>query len=143
MTKEIIGNWEMEKDEVIREDLKITGNITGKDGERYNLTIIGNFDGRDFNGGNFNGGNFDGWNFNGGNFDGLNFDGGNFDGLNFNGNHINFYAVFFCYDSIKCKSIKARRENARCFVLDGNIEIDGVDYGKEVFFDEKGEVIKK
>ena len=38
-------------------------------------------------------------------------------------NNISYFAVCFAYESIKCDSIKSRRENAKHFVLDGNIEI--------------------
>ncbi len=37
--------------------------------------------------------------------------------------NINYFAVCFAYENIKCKSIKGRRENAKHFVLDGKIEI--------------------
>ena len=62
---------------------------------------------------------------------------------NLNCKNLSFYAIAFAYSSIKCESMKARRENARCFVLGGNIEINGVDYGKEVRFDKLGNPIKE
>jgi hypothetical protein len=37
--------------------------------------------------------------------------------------NINYYAVCFAYQSIKCRSIKGRRENAKHFVLDGEVEL--------------------
>ena len=37
---------------------------------------------------------------------------------------IDYYAVCFAYESIKCKSIKGHRENAKHFVLDGEVEIE-------------------
>ena len=37
--------------------------------------------------------------------------------------NISYFAVCFAYDNIKCKSIKGRRENAKHFVLDGNLEM--------------------
>lgn len=37
--------------------------------------------------------------------------------------NINYFAVCFAYENIKCKSIKGRRENAEHFALDGKIEI--------------------
>ena len=36
---------------------------------------------------------------------------------------ISYYAVCVAYGSIKCKSIKGRRRNARHFILDGMLEI--------------------
>lgn len=41
--------------------------------------------------------------------------------------NINYFAVCFAYENIKCKSIKGRRKNAEHFVLDGKIEIVGED----------------
>ena len=37
-------------------------------------------------------------------------------------NNINYYAVCYAYNNIKCKSIKGRKHNAKHFVLDGSIE---------------------
>ena len=45
--------------------------------------------------------------------------------LNINANNINYYAVCYAYNNIKCKSIKGRKYNAKHFVLDGHIYIDG------------------
>ena len=42
-----------------------------------------------------------------------------------NANNINYYAVCYAYENIKCKSIKGRKYNAKHFVLDGHIYIDG------------------
>ena len=39
---------------------------------------------------------------------------------------INFYAVCFAYNNIKCKSIKGTRENSKYFALDGKIIVNGV-----------------
>ena len=38
--------------------------------------------------------------------------------------NINYYAVCFAYNNIKCKSIKGRKHNARHFVLDGKLEVE-------------------
>lgn len=46
MTKIIEGNWIMEKDEIINEDLIVKGNILGKDGIRYNLKVAGDINAR-------------------------------------------------------------------------------------------------
>lgn len=42
-----------------------------------------------------------------------------------NANNISYYAVCYAYENIKCKSIKGRKNNAKHFVLDGHIYIDG------------------
>ncbi len=39
-------------------------------------------------------------------------------------NDINYYAVCYAYNNIKCKSIKGRRKNAKHFVLDGKLEVE-------------------
>ena len=42
-----------------------------------------------------------------------------------NANNISYYAVCYAYENIKCKSIKGRKNNAKHFVLDGHVYIDG------------------
>lgn len=37
-------------------------------------------------------------------------------------NNINYYAVCYAYNNIKCNSIKGRKHNSKHFVLDGSIE---------------------
>ena len=45
--------------------------------------------------------------------------------LSINANNISYYAICYAYENIKCKSIKNRKNNAKHFVLDGHIYIDG------------------
>ena len=42
---------------------------------------------------------------------------------NISANDINYWAVCYAYENIKCRSTKGNRKNSRHFVLDGNIEI--------------------
>ena len=49
----------------------------------------------------------------------------NISAYSINAENIDYYAVCFAYKDIKCKSIKGRRENAKHFVLDGTLEIEG------------------
>jgi len=78
----------------------------------------------DFNGRNFNGRDFNGGNFNGGDFNGRDFNGGDFNGGNFNGKKVSYWGFFNCYGSIKCESIKGRRElHAEPICLNGELEI--------------------
>ena len=44
---------------------------------------------------------------------------------NISANDINYWAVCYAYENIKCRSIKGNRENSKHFVLDGKIEIAG------------------
>ena len=102
--------------------------FNGWDFNGWNFTG-GNFTGGNFTGWNFTGWDFNGWDFNGRNFTGRdfnggNFTGGNFTGMDFNGDHIDYYALFVCYDSCSCLSHKSRRNNAlpiQC--LDGELII--------------------
>ena len=41
-----------------------------------------------------------------------------------NARNIYYHAVCFAYNSIRCKSIEGRKENAKHFVLDGTLEIE-------------------
>lgn len=41
--------------------------------------------------------------------------------------NINYWAVCYAYENIKCRSIKGNRKNSKHFVLDGKIEIAGED----------------
>lgn len=47
----------------------------------------------------------------------------NIDARNINAGDIDYYAVCFAYQNIKCKSIKGIRDNCKHFVLDGTIAI--------------------
>ena len=84
------------------DNLKVEGNIYGKDGIRYNI----------------NARNIDAWNINARNINARNIDARNIDAGN-----IIYYAVCFAYNNFKCKSIKGRRDNCKHFVLDGEIII--------------------
>ena len=48
----------------------------------------------------------------------------NIDAWNINARNINYYGVCFAYENIKCSSIKGRKENAKHFVLDGELEVE-------------------
>jgi hypothetical protein len=138
--KVIKGNWIMEKDEIIEEDLKVEGSILGKDGRRFNLIVRGDIDAEDINARDI-----DAWNINAGNIDAEDINVRNINAEDINARNINaedinardinvrnidawnidYWAVCFAYRNIKCKSIKGRRENSRHFVLDGEIEVGG------------------
>jgi len=72
--------------------------------ERYDLSICGNFTGRNFNGGDFNGRDFTGRNFTGGDF---------------TGKDISYYAFFCCYRKI----IKSGKITARYLKASKPIEL--------------------
>jgi len=106
--KKIKGDLILEKDTVFEEDLKVEGNIIGKDGNRYNLTVKGNIDCLDINC----------WDI-----DCRDIDCGNINCWDINCEDIDFYAVCVAYKTFKCKSWKAKRDNFICKCLDGEIEI--------------------
>ena len=41
-----------------------------------------------------------------------------------NADNIDYYAVCYAYENIKCNSIKGRKYNAKHFVLDGKVEVE-------------------
>ena len=67
--------------------------------------------------------NIDAWDINAGDINAWDIYAGDISSFSIVANNIVFSAVCFAYESIKCDSIKSRRENAKFFVLDGNIEI--------------------
>ena len=111
----------MKKDEIIEESLLVEGNISGKNGNRYNLIVKGDLDCRDLNCRDL-----DCLNLNCRNLDCFNLNCRDLDCWN-----LNFYAVAFAYNSFKCKSFKARRDKFIIKCLDGEIEIQDKKVCKE------------
>ena len=92
--KIIKGDWILKENTIIDDDVKVEGNIICEGG-RWNLNC---------------------WNLNCGdlNCEDLNC-------WNLNCKDLNFYAVAVAYNSFKCKSWKARRNNYIIKCLDGEI----------------------
>jgi len=107
------GDLILEKDTVFEEDLKVDGSIIGKDGNRYNLTVKGNINCR----------NIDCRNIDCEDIDCEDINCGDIDCWNIDCEDINFYAICIAYQTFKCKSWKAKRDNFICKCLDGEIEI--------------------
>ena len=145
--KIIKGDLILIEDYEIDDDLKVEGNIYGKDGIRYNINAR-NIDAGDINAGDINARNIDAGDINARNIDAWNIDAWNIDAWNINARNIDagdinarnidagdinagdinarniiYYAVCFAYNNFKCKSIKGRRDNCKHFVLDGEIII--------------------
>jgi len=132
--KIIHGDLIMKEDLTFHEDLRVEGNIFGKDGERFDLNVKGNLNCGNLNCGNLycwdlecrnldcgdlNCLNLDCWNVSCRNLDCWNLNCGNLSCRN-----CSYHAVAFAYNNIRCKSITGRRENCKePFVLDGKIEI--------------------
>ena len=113
MTKTITGDLILEKNTTFDESIIVEGNIYGKRGEWFNLTVRGNI----------TAGNIITWDINAWDITARNINAGDIIARNINAWDINYYAVCFAYEHITCKSIKGRRENARHFCLDGKITI--------------------
>ena len=125
--KTIKGNLIMEKDMTFNEDLKVEGNISGKGGERFNLKVIGDLDCRNLDCNNLNCWDLNCWdlncnNLNCHNLDCWNLDCWNLNCLNLNCKDLTFYAIAIAYNSFKCRTWKARRENYVIKCLDGRVK---------------------
>ena len=97
------------------------GDITAQDIDAWNITArdidAGNITARDIDAGNItardiNAQDIDAWNITAQDIKSW-----NIDALN-----ISYYAVCFAYDIFKCESVQGRRENAKHFCLDNEIE---------------------
>jgi len=102
MTKVFEKDLVLKKGSVFDESIEVEGNIVGKDGERFDLTVRG-----DINAWNINAGDINAWDIKAVDIDALD---------------ISYYAVCFAYNNISCKTIKGKRENSKHFCLDGKIE---------------------
>ena len=114
----------MDKDMEYEGDLIVKGNILGKDGNRYDLTVNGNIKAGDITARNITARNIIAGDINAyditANEDII---AGDITARDISARDITYYAVCFAYYDIKCKSIIGTRNNARHFVLDGKIEV--------------------
>ena len=110
----IEGDVKFECSIYISASIKVTaGDINALDINAWNI-----------NAWNINAGNIDAWNINAGNIDAGNIDAGNINARNINARNILYYAFCGVYDSIRCLSIKAKREShSEPVCLDGKLEI--------------------
>ena len=109
--KTIKGDLILKKDYKIDDNLNVEGKIICEGG-RWNINAW------NINAGNINAGDINAWDINAGAINAADINAGDINAWD-----INYYAVCFAYTSIKCNSIKGRRDNCRHFVLDGKIEI--------------------
>ena len=139
---EIADDLILEKDTVYDCDLKVSGNILGKDGNKYSLTVKGNISARNISARNITAGNISAWNITARNITAGNISAWNITAWGITAgditawditawgitaDDISYYAVCWAYYNIKCKSIVGRREHARHFVLDGKVTVKRVD----------------
>jgi len=118
--KQIKGDYIMEKDEIIDDDLYVEGNIYGKDGNRYNLNC------KDINCRDIYCNDINCKDINCRDIYCRDINCRDINCYDINCNDINcqdlsYYAVAFAYKNILCNSIQGRRQNSRYFVLDGQI----------------------
>jgi len=122
--KIIRGDLILKEDTTFNEDLKVEGNIYGKNRERYNLIVNGDLNCKDLDCFNLNCKDLNCLDLDCFNLDCKDLNCENLDCWDLNCENLNFYAIAIAYNSFKCKSWKARRENnyiIKC--LDGEIEI--------------------
>jgi len=104
----IKGDLILEKDTEYNESLTVEGNISGKDGVRYDLKVKGDINAKNINA----------WDINALDIDAL-----DINAWDINAKNIDYYAVCFAYNNITCKSIKGTRKNCKHFCLGGQITI--------------------
>jgi hypothetical protein len=114
MTKTIKGNLELKENTTFEESLIVEGNISGKNGVRYNLIVGG-----DLKCWNLDCMDLDCWNLDCWNLDCWDLDCWDLDCMN-----ASYYAVAFAYNNMDVKSIKGRRDKCKHFTLDGKIKIN-------------------
>ena len=98
--KEFNGDLILEKDTEFSESIIVYGNIRGKDNKRFNLKVKGNLNCLDLNCKDLN-------------------------CRDLNCGNLSFYAIAIAYNSFKCKSFKAIRENHIIKCLDGKVIVNG------------------
>ena len=94
------------------------GNITARDINAWNITA------GDIDAGNINAGNINAWDIDAGNITAGNINAWNINAEDINARNILYYAFCCVYQSIKCLSIKAKREiHQEPICLEGEVEI--------------------
>jgi hypothetical protein len=83
----------------------------------------------DINARNINARDINAWDINARNINAWDINAWDINARNINARDISFYAVCIADDSIKCTSIEGRYANAKYFVFNGNITINGVVQG--------------
>lgn len=68
--------------------------------------------------------NIDAWNIEAYDIRALDIDADNIIAGNIKARNIKYYAVCCAYNSIRCRTIKGERRNAKHFVLDGTLEVE-------------------
>ena len=107
----------------ISASIKVSGNIDARDINAGNINAR-NINARDINARTINAGDINAWDINAWDINARDINAGNIKAGNIKAGNISYYAFCFSYNSIKCYSIKARRENhSEPICLDGKLEI--------------------
>ena len=104
-------------------DLKVEADIYARNIKAHSIFVL-NIDAWDINAHDINAYNIEAWDIIAWNIKAINIKVENiFQSTTINARFIRYHAICLAYSSIKCQSIKGRRDNAKNFVLDGEIEI--------------------
>ena len=119
----IDGDVKFECSISISASIKVSGNINALDINTWDINA-GNIDVRNINALDINVRNINAGNINAWNIDAWNIDAGNINALDIDARNILYYAFCGVYNSIKCLSIKAKREvHSEPICLNGKLEI--------------------
>ena len=98
------------------------GDITAGNIDAWNITA-GDINADDINADDINAGDITAWGITAKDIDAWNITADDINAKDISARDIEYYAVCFAYNNITCSSIKGRRDNAKHFVLDGEITI--------------------
>ena len=132
--KHIKGNWIMKKNEVIDEDLIVDGNILGKDGKMFNLTVEGSISARNISARYISARGISARNISARDISALDIlaedisawdiSAWNILTGNISAKSISYYAFCIAYKNITCEKIEGRRGNSFHKCLDGKLRIE-------------------
>ena len=98
------------------------GDINAGNIDAWNITA-GDINADDINADDINAGDITAWGITAKDIDAWNINADDINAKDISARDIEYYAVCFAYNNITCSSIKGRRDNAKHFVLDGEITI--------------------
>jgi len=142
MTKTFKDDLVLEEDKTFEESIKVKGDIRGKDGEKFKLTVKGSIDTLDIDAWSIDARDIDAFDIDARDIDALdivarhidaldidawsidakNIDAENIDAENIDAEDIYFYSYCISRKSLKCVSIEGRRNNSLYKCLDQDVE---------------------
>jgi hypothetical protein len=121
--KTIKGNLVLEKDTVFEESINVEGNILGKDGERYNLTVKGDITAWNISAGNISARDISARDISARDISARDITARDITAWNISARDISYYAFCIAYYNIKCKKIAGWRDGSFHKAIDGKIEV--------------------